>query len=115
MHTKVVLGRLVMHDIPYAFSGVGQFPEKIIFSTLEIKSYIFHAQIFSWSLGQLSTSTRLWADLVVGYRWFGIQSGVSLDKTGMDSRHMQLTKSCLILSDFQIAGLLELSHQTVNT
>ena len=25
-----------------------------------------------------------------------------------------LTKPCLILSDFQIAGLLELSHQTVN-
>ena len=26
---------------------------------------------------------------------------------------MQLNKPCLILSDFQIAGLFELSHQTV--
>ena len=54
------------------------FPEKVIFCALETESYILHAQIFSWSVEQLSTSTRLWAHWIVRYWWLGSMVGCLL-------------------------------------
>ena len=85
-----------VHDILHALSGVCIKLDNSLrksYSVLLRYRVIFHAQILSWSFGQLSTSIRLWASLINGYWLFGIQSGVSLNKTGMAPRHVQLNKA----------------------
>ena len=94
MHTKVASGKLVMHDIPHAFSGVCiRLDNSLRKSYSVLLRYSFHAQILSLPFGHLSTSTRLWASLVVESQKVRIHGWVSLNKACMDPRHMQLNKT----------------------
>ena len=118
MNTKVASGKLVMHDIPYAFSGVCI---KLDNSLRKLYSVLLRYRViysmFKYLTGLLDNCPLvpgcgpIW---LLGTGGLGSRVGCLLIRQEWIPGICSLTKPCLILSDFQIAGLLEPSHQTVN-